>query len=126
MAEATNRVEPTGKKGGEWITFGDEQYQVPPLSFGAIKAMGDRVAALGAINGVPTAEQVSVVLEVVHGALKRNYPEISLEQVADMVDLGNFVDVFGAVLRIAGFRQRDPGEPSGEAQASTGTSSTSS
>lgn len=118
------QIPPEKDRGGTWVTLGGESYKVPPLSFGAIKRLKDQVQTLAQVNGQPTTEQMDVVLDVVHSAISRNYPSITADAVADMVDLGNFSEVLGAVLQIAGFKPRE-GEASGEVVASTGTESTS-
>lgn len=125
MTDDVQRVDPTGKRGGEWITFGAEAYRVPPLSFRGLQDLGERIAGLAAIAGVPTGDQIAAINEIVHAAMERNYPDITVLQVADLVDLENFSDVLGAVLRISGFKPRAPGDDPGEAVASTGEASTS-
>lgn len=120
------RIEPKGKRGGEWITFGEEQYRVPALSFRALQELQERISGLAGLGaaGMPTQEQMSAVVDVVHAAMVRNYPDITVDTVSDLVDIENCSDVLGAVLKIAGYRARGAGEASGEARASTGTSST--
>jgi hypothetical protein len=123
--DEVKKVPPTKNRGGAWITFGSEAYRVPPLGLGAIKQMQERVANLAVTPGAaPSSDQFDTILEVVHAALMRNYPDMKLEEVADMVDLQNYQEVLGAVLNISGFAKREEGAP-GEALASTGTGSTS-
>jgi hypothetical protein len=124
-ADEVKRVEPEKNRGGTWITFGSEAYRVPPLSFLKIQELQDRIAAMAAVpqGGQPTAGQMETVLDVVHAAISRNYPAMTREQLADMIDLQNYQEVLGAVLNIAGFKPQEAG--SGEALASTGTGSTS-
>lgn len=31
--DTVKRVQPTGKRGGEWVTLGEEAYRIPPLGF---------------------------------------------------------------------------------------------
>jgi hypothetical protein len=126
--EDVKQIPPEKDRGGTWVTFGGESYKVPPLSFAAIKRLKDQVQTLAQVTGQPTTEQMDVVLDVVHSAMSRNYPSLTQDAVAEMVDLDNFSEVLGAVLRIAGFKPREQGEEgggSGEAVASTGTASTS-
>ena len=123
--EQVTQIPPEKNRGGAWITFGTEAYRVPPLAFGAIQALQDRIAGMGAAEGGrPSAGQMDTVLDVVHAAIKRNYPSMTREQLADMVDLQNYQEALGAVLNISGFKEREAGA-SGEALASTGTESTS-
>lgn len=123
--QAPTRVTPAKNRGGEWVTFGDEQYRVPPLSLRSVIDLQAQVETLKAMaGGRPTADQMDVIVDIVHAALARNYPDLPRDDVGDMVDLSNYREVLGAVLQIAGFVRRE-GEASGEAAvASTGTAST--
>lgn len=124
--EEITRVEPKNKRGGAWITFGTEAYRVPPLAFASVQELQGRIAAMqGMTGGQPSQDQMDTVVDVVFAAIKRNYPDMPREQIADMLDLQNYQEVLGAVLNIAGFKAATPGEPSGEAPASIGTQSTS-
>jgi hypothetical protein len=122
---ALKKVPPDRNRGGEWVQLGDELYRIPPLAFRAIIDLQDRVEALAAISQRPTPEQMDTVAEIVHSAMVRNYTTMTLEQVGEMLDLGNFQDVLAAVLTIGGFKKG--GDGSGEAQtaAPTGVPSTS-
>jgi hypothetical protein len=46
----------------------------------------------------PDLSQVEDLLEICLAALKRNYPEITLEELGDIVDLGNFKPLVAAVM----------------------------
>lgn len=124
MSGDVTRVEPEKNRGGTWINFGTEQYRVPALAFRSIQDLQDRIASMAGAEGVPTAAQMDTVLDVVHAAMRRNYPSLSREEIADMVDLENYQEVLSAVLNMSGFQAKEGGA-SGEAQASTGTASTS-
>lgn len=117
------RIEPKGKRGGKWVVLGMEQYRIPALAFGAVSELQDDVEALRDMNGRPKPEHMHIVAKIVHAAMVRNYPDITVEQVGDMLDLGNYSDVLSAVLNISGFT-KGPSQ-SGEPVASTGAPSTS-
>lgn len=121
--DEVTRVPPKKNRGGIWITFGTEAYRVPALGFAAIQDLQDKIANMGAVVGRPSSEQMGTVLDVVHAAIVRNYPDMTRAEVAEMVDLENFEEVLGAVLNVAGFKPREAGDQ-GEALASTGTAST--
>ncbi len=124
--DAPARREPERKRGGVWVTIGDEQFRIPPLSLLGLQELKDELVTARSIVGITlTPEQHLAVARVVHCALARNYPSISLEEVREMLDLGNFRQVFDATLGIAGFRKPEAGSAAtGEALASTGASST--
>ncbi len=125
MSDEVVRVEPEGKRGGEWVTMGLESYRVPPLGFRAVQELASEVESLAKMGRRPTAAQMRTVATIVHSAMARNYPRLGVEEVLDMLDMGNYQQVLGAVLQIAGFEKAGAG--SGEAvtaSPSTGTPST--
>jgi len=93
------RVVPDKGRGGRWIQFGDELYRVPALGFKALSdpALAERLHALNA-EGMPAAQRIETVLVLVHAAMVRNYPALTLDDVAAMVDVGNAAEVTAAVL----------------------------
>jgi len=104
------RIQPARNKGGTWVAMGTEEYLIPPLAFGSIKHVQKQMPKLQGMTGMPNEEQMTVVAEVVLLALKRNYPDMTLEQVLDGLDLGNFGRVFEAVLGSAGYKKAQSGE----------------
>jgi len=74
---------------GVKLTLGGREFVVPPLSFKALRELTPRWPELTGMGDVPTGEQIDVVLGVVHSALIRNYPDLTLEDLEDLVDLGN-------------------------------------
>ncbi len=121
------RVPPERNRGGEWIEIGEEEYRIPPLGLLGVQEISGDLTSLQGMRGVPTKEQMGIVVAVVHSAMKRNYPKLTVEEVGEMLDLENFNRIFGAVMRIAGFVRPTPGakDASGETGASTGQPSTS-
>jgi hypothetical protein len=122
MADELSQVEPQKKRGGEWVTFGLEQYRIPPLSFGALKELAPKFE-LAQQDDAPADQRFDAVLDVVTLALQRNYPGMTKADVSDLIDTGNFMAVFHTIARIAGM-MRAQGESPGEAAASTGTEPT--
>ena len=59
---------------------------------------------------------VAAVVDAAHAALRRNYPLMTREEVAELVGLENMIDVFQAVMDVSGALRRDR-----EAQAGEGT-----
>jgi hypothetical protein len=127
LQDEPTKVQPERNRGGRWVTLGGEAYKVPPLSFLAVQELADKVESLRSMDGGrPTASQMQTVCEIVHTAMARNYPSMKVADVAEMIDLGNYAEVLGAVLAIGGFEKRTdaPGEVMPDAP-STGTPSTS-
>lgn len=86
------------------VVFGGDSYVIPPLSLGSVEQLQDRIAKC---NGdVRDMEQIATVIDAAHAALKRNYPEITREAVADMIDLENMAEVFEAVMDVSGMKRK--------------------
>lgn len=122
--DAPTRIPPERNRGGEWITLGGEQYRIPPIAFRAVQELEEEVRGLAAMGQRPTPAQMGTVAKIVQSAMARNYPSITVEQVDEMLDLGNYQDVLSAVLSVTGFKKA--GAESGEPMASpAGTPPTS-
>lgn len=105
------------KYAGITLNLGGVDYVLPPISLGALEQLQSRVA--GFTGDVTDAGQVSSVIDATHASLSRNYLDITREQVAEMIDIGNMADVFGAVMDVSGLKRKAlEGEaPTGEAAA---------
>lgn len=95
------------------ITLGADSYTVPPLSLGALEQLQERMATFTGDIGDP--KQVATAIDALHAALRRNYPDMTREQVADMIDVGNMIEAFEAVMDVSGARRK-----AAEAAAATG------
>jgi hypothetical protein len=68
------------------VELGGVQYTMPPLSARAARLYWPRMQAM---QRGEEPEPLQLAAEVVHACLARNYPDLSQEQVEDLVDLGN-------------------------------------
>ncbi|QDD62647.1 hypothetical protein EJD96_00060 (plasmid) [Herbaspirillum seropedicae] len=96
---------------GAQVKMGGKEWVIPALSLGQIKRLAPKIESLANMSNMLTSDQVSNVCEIVHAALKRNYPDVTIEEVEDMVDMGNMRQVIQTVMGQAGLVAR------GEAQA---------
>lgn len=85
------------------VELGGETYIVPPLNLGAVERMQER---LQNFSGGIDMESISVVIDATHAALLRNYPEITREEIIDLIDVGNMMEVFQAVMDISGLKRK--------------------
>lgn len=99
---------------GTELDLGGKKYTVPPLSLGALEDLGER---LKRFTGGADKESVSTVIDALFAALSRNYPNITREEVREMVGLENMHEAMAAVMNVSGFQSKDAAE--GEAQAPT-------
>lgn len=103
------------------INFGDESRVVPPLNLATLERMQKRLLEF---KGGIDPDSVATVIDAAHSALKRNYPDVTREWVAENIDVGNMSDVMSAVMDVAGMRRR--GITEGKAGAATSPNSTGS
>ena len=107
------------------MLLGGTEYVVPPLALGALEQFQDRINSF--TGDVSDLKQVGAVIDIAHAALKRNYPELPRETVAnDLIDVGNMIEIFEAVMDVSGLKRKAKEQAAGEAAAgnSAGTTST--
>jgi hypothetical protein len=97
---------------GQKVNLGGRDFVVPPLNLRALRILGPRFAELSqnAVAGVIGPDQIDTMIEVVHAAMVRNYPEITKEELEDLLDMGNIARVFQAVAAQSGMKQAPSGE----------------
>lgn len=91
---------------GALLRIGRRDYVVPPLNLRGVK----RAQALMPLLTTDGPESVDAALEVIELAVRRNYPDVTREQLEDEVDLGNLNQLVSAVLALAGFVPKANGE----------------
>lgn len=80
--------------------LGGVTYVIPPLPLGALEQLQAQGIALD--DNINSPQQVTTVIDVAHIALRRNYPELTRDQVGELIDLGNMVEVFEAAMDVSG------------------------
>ena len=96
---------------GVKVTMGGREYTLPPLTLGSLKRIGNKINTLSKIDSVPNEEQTDAIAQIVLASVNRNYPEITQDELLEMIDLGNLKEIFEAVLGLSGIKK---GESSGE------------
>lgn len=99
--------------------FGAETLLIPPLALGDLELLQERLGRLQA--GALDPASVATVLDATHAALRRNYPDITRERVAQLVDLANMGDVIANVMDVAGLRRKElaAGKPAAPAETAS-------
>lgn len=86
------------------LSLNGDEYIVPPLPLGFLEVYGDQLG--GDFSRLDSAT-VKLVVDAVHTALRRNYPEITRDFVRDALDVGNFADAMQAVMDVSGLKRRE-------------------
>lgn len=101
------------------VKIGPEEYIIPPLNLGAMIELQSRLASFrpGAMDG----DSVALILECAYRALRRNYPDISKEALAENIDLSNMLEIMEAVMDVSGMKRKraEEAEKPGEAEEMT-------
>jgi hypothetical protein len=82
---------PVEMSGQEWI--------IPPLTVRLLTALAPEIKIIrDGTSGVDLAMTLAIA-KVVLTAMRRNYPNLTEDQLADMLDMGNLLPAFLATLR---------------------------
>jgi hypothetical protein len=100
---------------GVEVAMGGETWLIPPLTLGQLRRLMPKVRQLTEVDASMGEPQIAVLVEIVVTALQRNYPNVTFEQVENLLDLGNAGAVLNAVLTGSGLKSR--GSPLGETVA---------
>jgi hypothetical protein len=95
---------------GVVIRMGGRDWIVPPLTFRQLRRLQPKLEGLARIRlgGDMSLEHVTTLCEIVQAALARNYPELSLDDIEDLLDLGNARAVVTAILTGSGLATGEP------------------
>lgn len=88
-------------------------FVIPPLNLLSLEQIQER---LEKFDGGIGRDSVSVVIDAATAALRRNYPDITRDEVATLIDVGNMHEIMTAVMDVSGLlRKEQEGEtPPGE------------
>lgn len=88
--------------------IGGKTYVLPPLSIGMLELYQDRIDAFQ--SGEVNSKSWSTVIDVVHAALKQNYPDMKREEIADGLHLRDIGKLFAALMSVSGVEESEPGK----------------
>ena len=89
---------------GVKINFAGTIRVVPPLNLAALQMLQDRLANF---TGGLDIESVNVVIDACYYSLRRNYPDITKEEIAEDVDVGNMQEIMEAIMDISGLKRKE-------------------
>jgi hypothetical protein len=96
---------------GVKIALGRQSYVVPALTIKQLRQLGPQLATMRGIQGrEPTDEEIDGMFAVIHAALSRNYPDITVEQLEDVIDMNSLPVVMQAIMGQSGLERVKPGE----------------
>ncbi len=77
---------------------------IPPLSLGAYEQLQERLSDLP--EDVRESSYIGTAIDTVHAALLRNYPDMTREEVGELVDFGNMNDAMECAMDISGLKRK--------------------
>lgn len=95
------------------VELGGDVLIVPPLSLGSLEQLQAGIA--GFTGDVFDKAQIALVIDAALAALRRNYPDMTRERVAEFIDVANMPEVFEALMDVSGLKRKSmeavtPGE----------------
>lgn len=91
---------------GKAINLGGTEYIVPPLSLGHVRRLQKDIERINQLDARSLDDDaVDTMLKIILTGVSRNYPEMTKEQLEDLIDLGNMREVTQAVLGVSGLKK---------------------
>ena len=87
---------------GVTVTLAGRDFVVPALSLKQVRTLGPQIADLQANAGDFGGKAFESGMVVIQAAMSRNYPEITVAELEDVVDLRNFARIVQAVMGVSG------------------------
>lgn len=94
------------------VKLGEKSYIVPPLNFKALKTIQPIIDRIGNMKASKlTISQMDDVIAVIHAAIQRNYPEVTVGYLEEVVDLGNAGKLLMSIMGASGFTEAGEAKP---------------
>ncbi len=94
---------------GTTIKLGGKTYVIPPLNFARLKKLREELSILSAANtsGIGMSpELLDASITVILSALNRNYPDMTRDEVEELIDLRNMQEIMAAITGQSGLERR--------------------
>lgn len=95
---------------GVEVSLGGEVYVLPPIALGPLRILQSRLKNLTDSTDPMDPASLDTIVDATFASMKRNYPEMTVEQVSELVDLGNMGEVLSAVMDVSGMLRRSQAE----------------
>lgn len=105
------------KHDGLVVRMDGRDWVVPPLSLAQLRKHEEDLKKVRDITPFSPVAEVEPAIRVIHAAMTRNYPDLTQEQVEELLDVGNVGRVMLAVCAMSGLEQAKEGGAEGEAPA---------
>lgn len=105
---------------GTPFDFGEGQiYVVPPLTLRDLKRLKSDITSLQKSGSLDLSESIDACVTVIHTAMIHNYPSLTQDDLAGLLNVGNMLEVIRLTLNVPGFGAA-VGTPGNATQQETG------
>lgn len=87
---------------GVKISIGAKEFIVPALSFKQLRQLMPKIKGMAVVGAEITDEQMGDIVEVVHAAVSRNYPELAKDYLEENIDMNNVRPIINAIMGQSG------------------------
>ena len=89
---------------GETIVIRGNEYVIPGMSFAQLEANAEDIDKIMTAKDEDMMKMLGVTSKIVHLAMGRNYPDLTLDEVKDMLDMRNMQKIIQAIMGGSGFQ----------------------
>lgn len=110
MSEGNGNGQPNYE--GEPVKIGNRTFVIPSLSTSQAKKLWPELITINqgvTVENVP--ERNERMLQILHAAISRNVPELTVDELADLVSVSQLADLVVKVAEQSGFIARPGGQP---------------
>ena len=87
---------------GTIVKMGEGEYTIAPLTFKQLRTLQPKIDLISKMDGTPTPEQMDAVVDIIHASVTRNHPDVTKDQIDDVLDLGNVQLAMASVMGASG------------------------
>jgi poly-gamma-glutamate capsule biosynthesis protein CapA/YwtB (metallophosphatase superfamily) len=85
---------------GVEVTIAGKKYIMPPLTLKQVRVHDEDLKKLNSATVATDGDSLNAATRVIQAAMSRNYPDITTDQLEDMIDLGNIHELAQAILGV--------------------------
>jgi hypothetical protein len=86
---------------GTLLNLSGVKLVMPPLNLDQIQQFSESTASIG--SGKSMQENMEIALPILHAAMTRNYPDMTLDDLRGLLDISNFQEACAALWKSSGY-----------------------
>ncbi|RBB38909.1 hypothetical protein DPV79_16145 [Burkholderia reimsis] len=110
---------------GVSVKLGARDFVIPPLNFKLLQTLAEPLAVVNKGGSfVSDPETRAAFVAVITACVQRNYPEVTNDDMLDLLDVSNAQAAMLALLGVSGYEAKPNGKGAAQVGESAGTAST--